>query len=168
MNRSLIFLPVSYLLYLFVQVIFFQRLVLFDTAFCLPYIGFLLFLPISLSTVVLMLLGFLMGISIDFFQNSQGLHASAAVFIGFIRNFWLDRITPQGGYDAVGDQPFRILGLEWFLYYMIPLLLIHHLLLFFVEAGGFALTGLTLVKAFFSFLFTFFALFMYRFALRRR
>lgn len=168
MNRNLIFLPGSYLLYLFLQIIFFQRLVLFETAFCLPYIGFLLFLPISFSTVVLMLLGFIIGISVDFFQNSQGLHASAAVFIGFIRNFWLDRITPQGGYDAVGEQPFRTLGLEWFLYYLIPLLLLHHLFLFFVEAGGFALTGLTLAKAFSSFLFTFFVLFIYRFALGRR
>ena len=168
MNRNLIALPVSFLLYLFLQVVFFQRLVLFDTAFCLPYIGFLLFLPLTFSPVILMLLGFLMGISVDFFQNSQGLHASAAVFIGFIRNFWLDRITPQGGYEAVGEQPFRSLGLEWFLYFLMPLLLLHHLFLFFVEAGGFALTGLTLAKAFSSFLFTFLALFIYRFAFSRR
>lgn len=168
MNRSLISLPLSFLIYLLLQVILFQRLVLFDTAFCLPYIGFLLFLPVSFSTVALILLGFLLGFSVDFFQNSQGLHASAAVFIGFIRNFWLDRITPSGGYEAAGDQPFRSLGIEWFLYYLIPLLLLHHLVLFFIEAGGFALTGLTLAKALSSFLFTFFALFMYRFALSRR
>lgn len=168
MNRNIFSLPVAFFVHLFLQVVFFHRLVLFDTAFCLPYIGFILFLPITFTPVVVMLLGFALGFSIDFFQNSQGLHASAAVFIGFIRNFWLDRITPQGGYDVAGDQPFGYFGAQWFLFYTIPLLLLHHLVLFFVEAGGFSMTGTTLAKAIFSFVFTFVTLFLYRFVLVRR
>lgn len=168
MNRYQLYLPVSFLLYLFLQIIFFQRLILFDTAFCLPYIGFILFLPLSFTTVALMVLGFLLGLLIDFFQNSQGLHASAAVFVGFIRNFWLDRITPPGGYETSGDQPFASLGVIWFLYYTIPILLLHHLLLFFIEAGGFSMTGITLLKTISSFFFTFMVLFFYRFVFSRR
>lgn len=168
MNRNFLTIPGSFILYLLFQVLFFRKLVLFDMAFCLPYIGFILFLPITFSPVILMSLGFLLGLSIDIFQNSQGLHASAAVMTGFVRNFWLGRITPQGGYDVVGDQPFRLLGLQWFLYYLIPLLLLHHTLLFFIEAGGFSMTGLTLAKAFLSFLFTLFTLFLYRFVLAAR
>ena len=168
MNRNFLTIPVSFILYLLFQVLFFRKLVLFDIAFCLPYIGFILFLPVSFSPVILMALGFLLGFSLDIFQNSQGLHASATVMIGFIRNFWLNRITPQGGYEAAGDRPFKALGIQWFLYYLIPLLLIHHTLLFFIEAGGFAMTGLTLAKAFLSFLFTLFTLFLYRFVLAAR
>ena len=168
MNRNIFSLPVAFLVYLFLQVVFFHRLVLFDTAFCLPYIGFILFLPISFSPIVLMLTGFALGFSIDFFQNSQGLHASATIAVAFIRNFWLDRITPQGGYEVAGDQPFGSFGAQWFLFYLIPLLLVHHLILFFVEAGGFSMTGLTLAKAIFSFVFTFVTLFLYRFVLVRR
>lgn len=168
MNRNFLSIPVSFILYLLFQVILFQRLVLFDLAFCLPYIGFVLFLPLSFSPVTLMLLGFLMGFSLDFFQNSQGLHASVGVMIGFIRNFWLERITPQGGYEVIGDQPFKSLGIQWFIFYVFPLLLIHHVFLFFIEAGGFSMTGLTLAKAITSFLFTFFVLFIFRFALARK
>lgn len=168
MNRNALTIPFSFLLYLLLQVLFFRKLVLFDMAFCLPYIGFLLFLPITLSPMILMALGFALGLSLDFFQNSQGLHASAAVLIGFVRNFWLGRITPQGGYDVAGERPFKTLGLQWFLSYLIPLLLIHHIVLFFIEAGGFTMIGLTLGKAFSSFLFTLFALFLYRFVLAAR
>lgn len=168
MNRNILAIPVSFIVYLFLQVIFFHRLVLFDTAFCLPYIGFILFLPISFTPVILMLLGFALGFSIDFFQNSQGLHASATVLIGFLRNFWLDRITPQGGYDVAGDQPFGSFGAQWFIFYLIPLLLLHHIILFFVEAGGFGMTGISLSKALASFIFTFGILFIYRFVLVRR
>jgi hypothetical protein len=45
-------------------------------------------------------------------------------------------------------------GLQWFLVYAIPLVFVHHALLFFVEAGGFGTFWFTMQKIVTSLLFT--------------
>lgn len=146
MNRGVIILISSFLLYLLLQVIFVRGLVLFNTAFCFVYVAFLLLLPVETSRMVLILIGFGLGFSIDIFYDSLGTHAAASVFIMFIRNSWLNVLTPQGGYDPGSRPSIYLNGFNWFLVYIIPLLLIHHGILFFVEAGGFGLFGFTLLK----------------------
>jgi hypothetical protein len=163
MNRSLILLPISFLIFLALQVMLFQRIVLFETAFCMFYTAFILFAPIEISAVVLMLIGFVFGLSIDWFQNSAGVHASSTVLLAFLRNYWLQLITPQGGYDSAGSQSFNGFGFLWLLTYIAPLLFIHLFTLFFVEAGGFNMFWETTGKVFSSFIFTLSALLLYQF-----
>ena len=158
MSRVGIWHFLSFFLYLIFQVLLMKNIVLFNTAFCFIYIAFILFLPIETNTLLLMVLAFLLGFLVDVFYDSLGLHASALVFIAFIRNFWLSRITPQGGYD-IGEGPtLAANGIQWFLVYCLPMVFIHHFTLFFIEAGGFALFGYTFSKAFFSTIFTFLAI----------
>ncbi|MCX8491101.1 MAG: Rod shape-determining protein MreD, partial [Cyclobacteriaceae bacterium] len=45
-------------------------------------------------------------------------------------------------------------GLQWFLVYTLPLVFIHHFVLFFVEASGFAMFWYTILKVISSLLFT--------------
>jgi len=144
----------SFFIYLIVQVMLLKNLVIFNTAFCFLYVAFVLLLPVDTSPLMLMIAGFIMGVSIDIFYDSLGVHAGALVFISYIRNLWLDRITPQGGYDA-GDLPsLAANGLQWFLVYALPLIFVHQFILFFLEAGGFSLLGYTLLKIFMSTFFT--------------
>lgn len=169
MNRNLILIPIAFVSYLLLQVLLFRRVVLFDTAFCFVYIGFILFLPMEITTVVLMLLAFVMGIALDVFQNSPGLHAGASVVLAFLRNRWLLALTPQGGYDAAtGSNAYSQPGALWLLTYMLPLIILHQLVLFYAEAGGFQLMWLTLGKVLASVLFTFLMLFLYRLLFYRR
>ncbi|MTI21013.1 Rod shape-determining protein MreD [Fulvivirga sp. RKSG066] len=102
-----------------------------------------------------MVLGFITGFTVDTFYDSLGIHASASVFIMFIRNYWLNLITPQGGYDLGSVPSIRLNGMQWFSFYVLPLIFVHHSILFFVESAGFGLFGFTLSKIFFSTLFTF-------------
>jgi hypothetical protein len=132
----------------------FKKLVLFNTAFCFVYVAFILLLPAETNPLVLMLAGFGLGLLVDVFYDHQGMHAAATVAIAFFRNYWLGVITPQGGYDVGTAPTVASNGLAWFLSYSVPLILVHHLILFFVEAGGFGLTGLTLAKSFSSVMFT--------------
>lgn len=154
MNRAGIWQFFSFFVYLALQVMLMKNLVLFHTAFCFIYIAFILFLPIETNTLLLMVLGFFMGIAVDIFYDSLGLHASALVLVAFVRNFWLMRIAPQGGYDAGEGPTLAANGIQWFLVYTLPILLVHHFVLFFIEAGGFGLLGYTLLKIFFSTIFT--------------
>lgn len=154
MRRSAIILPILFLSHLFFQVLVLKNVVLFHTAFCFLYTSFLLLLPIEMGSIALMGLGFLMGFGVDIFYDSLGLHALSCVFMMFLRNFWIVRITPLGGYDNDAVPSIRLGGVTWFATYTLPLIFVHHTVLFFTEAGTFALFGFTLWKAFTSTLFT--------------
>ncbi len=154
MNRINIIQVISFFIYLLYQVLILKNIVLFHTAFCFLYVAYLLFLPVESNPLTLMLTGFLMGLAIDVFYDSLGLHAFACVFVMYVRNYWLSSITPQGGYDANDTPSIAAHGMQWFLVYTIPLVFLHHLILFFVEAGGFGLFWFTLWKVITSTLFT--------------
>ena len=145
----------TFILYILAQVWFFRNLVLFDNAFCLMYIGFLLLLPIELGTIPLMLIGFITGLAIDTFYDSLGIHAAACVFIMYLRNRWANMITPQGGYDSGAVPDIYQQGLQWFLIYALPLVFLHHAVVFFLEAAGFNLFGYTITKVILSAFYTF-------------
>lgn len=145
---------VAFFIYLFYQVLILKNIVLFHTAFCYLYVAYLLFLPVESNPLVLMLAGLAMGVAMDVFYDSLGLHASACVFIMYIRNYWLSLITPQGGYDATSTPSIVMHGMQWFLVYTIPMVFLHHSVLFFVEAGGFDTFWFTLWKVITSTIFT--------------
>ncbi|MBX2894948.1 MAG: Rod shape-determining protein MreD [Cyclobacteriaceae bacterium] len=154
MNRSGIVQLLLFIAYLLMQVLVLRNVVLFNTAFCFLYIAFILLLPIETNTLLLMLAGFLLGFSVDVFYNSMGLHALATVLVAYLRNYWLNTITPQGGYDSGSTATVAANGLQWFLVYSLPLVFLHHLVLFFVEASGFTLFWYTMLKIVASLMFT--------------
>lgn len=169
MTRSGIIIVVNFVIYLLSQVMLFKQLILFNTAFCFVYVAFILLLPIETNSLVLMLIGFFLGFSVDIFYDSLGLHALSLVLVAYMRNFWLSTITPQGGYDA-GQAPTLVVnGLQWFVVYTLPLVFIHHFTLFFVEAGGFAVFWFTMSKVMTSLMFTMTViLFLQYFSFKRR
>lgn len=154
MNRAGIFYVVYFFLYLFAQVLLFKKLVLFETSFCFLYVAFILLLPVETGSPLLMLIAFLLGFGVDIFYDSLGLHALSLVAVAYLRNYWLNAITPQGGYDAGSSPGLAIYGLQWFLVYTLPLVFVHLVLLFFIEAGGFALFWHTMLKIIGSLVFT--------------
>lgn len=154
MNRSTIIQAISFFLYLFFQVLILKNAVLFHTAFCFLYIAWLLSLPVETNPLILMFTGFVMGFFIDMFYDSLGLHALSCVLIMYVRNFWLGRLTPQGGYDVGVSPGIAMAGLQWFLIYTVPLVFVHQAVLFFTEVGGFQYFGFTLVKVLCSTVYT--------------
>jgi hypothetical protein len=154
MSRLSIIQVISFFIYLLYQVLILKNIVLFHSGFCFLYIAYLLFLPVESNTLFLMLVGFLMGAAIDVFYDSLGLHAFACVLVMYVRNYWLSLITPQGGYDSNDTPSIATHGMQWFLVYTIPLVFLHHLVLFFVEAGGFTTFWFTLWKVIMSTMFT--------------
>jgi hypothetical protein len=131
-----------------------KNLVLFDSAFCFLYVAFILLLPFELSAMMTIVIGFFTGFTIDVFYDSMGLHAFAAVLMGYLRTYWLSFITPQGGYETGNAPTLEANGVQWFLVYAIPLVFVHHFVLFFLEASGFELFWFTMLKIISSTLFT--------------
>lgn len=168
MTRSGIIQVISFFIYLFFQVLILKNAVLFHTAFCFLYIAYLLLLPVEMNPLLLMAIGFALGFTVDVFYDSLGLHAFACVFIAYIRNYWLGRITPQGGYDIGALPGVSAHGVQWFLVYAVPLVFLHHLILFFTEAGGFDYFWFTIKKATASVIFTLIAMLMLQFVIPER
>lgn len=155
MKNQPLFLWISFIGFFLAQVLLFNNVVLTPYGFFFIYIGFFLLLPVEMSVVALLFIGFFTGFFIDMFYNSLGMHASASVGLMFVRNYWIKAITPQGGFEQGTLPTVHYNGLGWFALYALPLLILHLGILFFVQAGGFQLAGYSLLKTFFSAGFTF-------------
>ncbi|HYG02981.1 MAG TPA: Rod shape-determining protein MreD [Chryseosolibacter sp.] len=154
MTRDKIIQVISFFIYLLYQVLILKNIVMFNTAFCFLYVAYLFFLPVDTNNLLLMMIGLIMGISIDMFYDSLGLHAAACVFVMYLRNYYLSAITPQGGYDSSATPSIATNGIQWFLIYTFPLVFVHHAVLFYIEAGGFDMFWFTLWKIITSAIFT--------------
>lgn len=154
-NQHILGIVFSFILYLLMQVTLVRNMILFDTAFCYVYVAFIILLPFEIGPVLLMVIAFLCGFMVDIFYDSLGIHAAACVLIAFLRPFWTKTVPPRGGYEMGMRPTIKIMGFSWFLTFTLPLILIHHAMLFFVEAGGMHLFGFTLVKVISSTILTF-------------
>jgi len=139
-----------FIFYLALQVLIFRNIVLFDASFAFVYLAFILLLPLETGVNTLMLLSFFMGITVDIFYDSLGIHAAAMVLISFTRNRWLKVVVPRGGFEQGYELNIPDYGLQWFITYAFPLIFIHHLCLFAIEAGGFGEVILILKNTLFS------------------
>jgi hypothetical protein len=111
-------------------------------------------MPVSTPRYAMLLLGFLLGLSIDIFSNTPGIHTSATVFMAFLRPVVVNPSTID---DADVVLPLSIVrfGLWWFIKYAGILIMLHHLFLFFIEMFTFDHFFTTLSRSFLSAIFTF-------------
>jgi hypothetical protein len=73
---------------------------------------FILFLPMLTATPFLVLLGFLVGITVDLFYGTPGIHASAGAFAGLIRPIVFKTFAPSGVFS--GKEPiFSPINVGW-------------------------------------------------------
>lgn len=141
----------TFILYVFIQVLFLRQVDLFDVAFCFVYLNFILTLPISTDRTLLLLSSFLLGFIVDAFYDTLGMHSAACVLIAFLRPYLIMVIKSK---NEVQEASIRDAGFRWFLIYAISLILVHHSLLFFLQQFNFMLIGQTLIKIGASLLFT--------------
>lgn len=114
------------------------------------YLLFLLLLPFDTPRAMLIFLGFLLGLSVDAFTNTLGVHSAVCVLIGFIRPGILNKISTRETRESVSAPRISTMSLNWFINYAIIFVAIHHILLFMLEAFTFHGFFFTLARAFLS------------------
>ncbi|MFY0626467.1 MAG: rod shape-determining protein MreD [Reichenbachiella sp.] len=139
----------------FLQVLVLKGIVLYEYAFCFAYIIIFLQLPIDTNPLIQLILAFIIGLAVDAFYNTLGIHAAASTFMIFLKIFWINALTPSGGYDSGAKINVRTQGLQWFFAFSYPLVLAHSIFLFFTEAASINLLWMTFGKAFYSSILTF-------------
>jgi cell shape-determining protein MreD len=94
---------------------------------------FILILPLEIPPWLLLIVSFIAGITMDFLSGSSGMHTSATVFAAFARPYVLRIISPRDGYETGPSPSVASYGFKWFLTYTLIIVLIHHLVLFYLE-----------------------------------
>ncbi|MDZ7604706.1 MAG: Rod shape-determining protein MreD [Cyclobacteriaceae bacterium] len=167
-SRSIISAVISFVLYILVQVLLLKNFVLFNTTFCFLYVGFLLLLSLETGPILLMIIAFCAGLTVDIFYDTPGINASASVLIAFLRPHWLSMITPRGGYEEISIPSIKNVDVIWFTIYSLPLIFIHHFAMFYLESGGFSMFFFTFLKVFTSTLLTFFIIILTQYLFYKR
>jgi len=104
--------------------------------FITPYLYFLfiLWLPFSVPRFWQLVIGFILGLSLDYFMQRPGLHAAACVLIAYVRPFIINVLSPKDESEFNYREPSpRALGWTPYAIYVFILTLLHHGYLFFLE-----------------------------------
>ncbi len=96
---------------------------------------FILLLPFETPVWILLFSGFLMGVSVDAFLSTAGMHACATVLIAYLRTNVLNALMPRSLNEYINQHP-SIKSMGWmpFLVYSSFLILLHHIVFFTIES----------------------------------
>jgi hypothetical protein len=126
---------IRFILFILVQVLIFSRVPPLHK-FITPYIYFLyiIWLPFNMPRMGLTLVGFLFGLSLDYFTKTPGLHAAPCALIAYVRPFLVNILIPQEGADKNYRSPSPT-SMGWAPYATLVFILtfLHHGYLVFLE-----------------------------------
>jgi hypothetical protein len=74
-----------------------------------------------------------LGLTLDLFSNTLGMHTAATVLAAFARSYMLDLLAPRDGYEPDSFPRIHYYGFFWFLKYTLVIVFIHHFALFYLE-----------------------------------
>ncbi len=144
----------NFFFFLFLQVIILNKIEFSGYINPYLYVLFILTLPFETPGWLLLILASILGLSIDMFSNTPGMHMAAILVMAYLRGFVLMRISPRDGYE-VGTIPTpSFYGFPWFFKYAGVLVVIHHLTYFIIESFSFSNILEILGKTLFSSVFT--------------
>ncbi len=154
MNNPLIFYGLSLLGYLFFQVFLLNYAQLFGFALCYIYVTFLILMPVETPRSTTMLVGFGLGLAVDYFYQTFGIHALACTLVGYVKPAIKNRFEPIKEYQPGNLATIKHCGLGWYLRYYGTLVTLHHLTVFLVETASVKLLPIALLRATASIAFT--------------
>ncbi len=146
---------IRFILLVLLQVLIVQNIRLGSYIILLPYILFILLLPFETPKLVVLLASFFIGLTIDMFYDTAGLHAAACTLIGFSRYYILKLLSPREGYDPGLIPTVDSMGSIWFVTYAGLMIFIHHLFFFYLEIFRFDEFFRTLLRVILSTIGTF-------------
>ena len=140
MNRELLIYIVRFFLLVLVQILILNQVQFSGLLNPYLYIYFLIVLPVDFPPNGGLLVGFILGLLIDLFGQTLGMHTIASVFLAYARPYILRYMAPRDGYEFSRTVSIRQMGWLWFLTFSGIMIFLHHFVLFFIEA--FRMSGL--------------------------
>ena len=152
MNSALIINIIRFILLLAAQIVIFNNINLFGYINPYPYILFILLYPVNSNKSGLLIASFCLGLVVDLFSNSGGIHAAACLILAYVRpTFFKFAFGLSYEYQTVkiNDR----LSPERFTFILISIST-HHLILFLLEYFKFSFILSALLRTILSTIFT--------------
>jgi uncharacterized integral membrane protein len=146
---------VRFLILVLLQVLIVQNIRLGSFVILFPYVLFILLLPFETPKHLVLVASFIIGLTIDMFYDTAGMHAAVCTFIGFLRYYILKLLSPREGYEPGLAPNVDSMGPVWFITYSAIIIFIHHLFFFYLEIFRFNEFFRTLLRVFLSTIGTF-------------
>ncbi len=152
MNNALLNNITRFILLLAAQIIIFNKFNLFGFINPYPYVLFLFLYPVNSNKNAFLLASFFLGLTLDFFSDSGGVHAASCVVLAFIRP-QIFKFAFGLSYEYQTVKLNDVLTPERFSF-ILASVLIHHIVLFILEIFSFELFLEILFRTILSAIFT--------------
>ncbi len=152
MNSALFGNIARFILLLVAQILIFNNMNLFGYINPYPYILFIILYPVNGNKTGLLVASFLLGIVLDMFCNSGGVHALACLLLAYYRPY-IFKFSFGLSYEYQTVKLNDVLTPERFSFLLIAVVL-HHFTLFLLEIFRITFILEILLKTFLSTLFT--------------
>ncbi|HAQ70377.1 rod shape-determining protein MreD [Salibacteraceae bacterium] len=147
MTRDLISYFIRFSLLIIVQIFLLNNVQFSGLLNPYLYVYFLIVLPVDFSPNIGLFVAFAMGIIIDMFSQTMGMHTISAVFLAYARPYILRYMAPRDGYEFSRNVSIKQMGWLWFLTFSGLMVFLHHFVLFFIESFRMSGLGYTMLKA---------------------
>jgi len=138
MNRNIWINIVRFIVLFLLQVLILNNIQLSGYINPYLYVLFILMLPFQTPRWALLISAFFMGLSIDMFTHTPGLHAAASTFMAFSRPGLINMLSSNKEIEPGSNPDIRVFGFAWFMAYASILVFLHHLVLFYLEVFRFS------------------------------
>ncbi|WP_461788215.1 rod shape-determining protein MreD [Pedobacter sp.] len=166
-GRLLIINLLRWMTLLFVQIFLLRNLAFYNLSTPFVYVLFILILPFQTPNLLLYILAFATGITLDAFYDTLGVHTSACIAMAFVRTLFISISLNRDATDEP-EPTLGNMGLRWFSLYAVLCIFVHHLILFFLEAFKFSSWSYTLSRTLLSVVFTLFTVLLVEFIFHNR
>lgn len=166
-SRTILINIFRWLVLLFVQIFLLRNLNYYNLSTPFIYILFILVLPFKIPNLLLFVIAFLTGLTMDAFYDTLGVHTSACVALAFVRILFISVSVNRDAFDEP-EPSLGNMGFKWFSLYAFFGIIIHHLVVFFLEAFKFSEVFYTLNRTLLSGVFTLFLILLIEFIFHNR
>lgn len=150
-----------------VQIFLLKNMGFYDLSTPFIYVLFLLLLPFKIPNLLLYILAFGTGLTLDSFYDTMGVHATACVAMAFVRISFINVSLNKDTLDEP-EPSLKYMGLQWFSLYAFLCVATHHVVLFLLESFRIIEIGYTLLRASLSIVFTMVLILLVEFIFYRR
>jgi rod shape-determining protein MreD len=152
MNSAVLYNIIRFVFLLLAQIVIFNNINLFGYLNPFPYILFIILYPVNSNRPAFLVASFLLGLTLDIFANSGGVHASACLVLAYIRPMFF-KFAFGLSYEYQTIKINDRLSPERFTFILISIFT-HHLVLFLLEYFKFIFILDVLIQTILSTIFT--------------
>jgi len=134
MIKSLFKVIVMFLVFTLLQVLLLNRIHLFGVASLFLYVFVIIKIPVNVTRSQIVIISFLLGLAVDIFTNTLGMHAAACTLAGFFREPLINAFIER---EKLGDDvspSAQLLGMGAYLKIVVSVVFLHHITLFVIES----------------------------------